>query len=650
MADDKETEEVGLPPESDSWDSRHANRISARTASLCVQDRLAFDEDPPSYEMMYPSSSDDNNVPTLSNSKLDCGIVMSPRNLKENTKSQPNSNQIVPQTPPDTKVTSRPAIRHGDSKLKLTQGNEKPKPEKVLQRKITLTKLTETREKLMVQASGLTKGARETLREFCQKTTAHGFSHVVEKDIHIIMRIFWVIVTFVSLGALLSVGYDATYAAFVTKRPYTEVTYKNNQSTGIRLPDMTICTLSGFWKSKMEKYNVSKTLASYLLLAVRGTEVISPVLSRDPKRIILLKDELREYLEMHKVTLEELITMLSPDCEELVKGCYSSSQSLTSSLCCQTVLRPTITTLGVCFTTLSQNGLRLNQTIAGLVGGYRILFDVALHEYMDYDYNVVSTTSLAEAGIHVSLSNFASSPAVAANIQAVRIAPNTAASVALDVTNIDHTEVYLDDWLWPNPRPRCVSEEKFWAMSEEERAYTGSNQYFSLLYRDCLNHFFNCSAIPFMFTNDTTSACTPDITLYQSKINDKMMDCVQNHLSQLEEGFGKLCFTTTINQQLSYTTLMKNGVQNIIDNRLLPPNITLSMVNIYYTELGFTEYYERIPTFITWFSDLGGQMGLFMGASFITLVELIFTVCYVLRVLMTRGVKALMNKLRGNNT
>lgn len=164
MADDKETEEVGLPPESDSWDSLHANRISARTASLCVQDRLAFDEDPPSYEMMYPSSSDDNNVPTLSNSKLDCGIVMSPRNLKENTKSQPNSNQIVPQTPPGTKVTSRPAIRHGDSKLKLTQGNEKPKPEKVLQRKITLTKLTETREKLMVQASGLTKGARETLR------------------------------------------------------------------------------------------------------------------------------------------------------------------------------------------------------------------------------------------------------------------------------------------------------------------------------------------------------------------------------------------------------------------------------------------------------------------------------------------------------
>lgn len=34
-------------------------------------------------------------------------------------------------------------------------------------------------------------------REFCQKTTAHGFSHVVEKDIHIIMRIFWVVVTFV---------------------------------------------------------------------------------------------------------------------------------------------------------------------------------------------------------------------------------------------------------------------------------------------------------------------------------------------------------------------------------------------------------------------------------------------------------------------
>lgn len=61
---------------------------------------------------------------------------------------------------------------------------------------------------------------------------------------------------------------------------------------------------------------------------------------------------------------------------------------------------------------------------------------IARPHVTEYDYNVVSTTSLAEAGIHVSLSNFASSPAVAANIQAVRIAPNTAASVALDVTNV----------------------------------------------------------------------------------------------------------------------------------------------------------------------------------------------------------------------
>ncbi|MPC76153.1 Acid-sensing ion channel 1 [Portunus trituberculatus] len=43
--------------------------------------------------------------------------------------------------------------------------------------------------------------------------------------------------------------------------------------------------------------------------------------------------------------------------------------------------------------------------------------------------------------------------------------------------------------------------------------------------------------------------------------------------------------------------------------------------------------------------DLGGQMGLFMGASFITIVELFFTACYVVRVVVCRAARVIHAKL-----
>lgn len=165
MADDKEEEENGEIPAGREGSCRQdAHRSLGRNVGLSVQNRLCFDEDPPSYEAMYPPTNDEKDVPAISNSKLDCGIVMNPSALKEQAKSSPNSNQVVPQTPEDMGLKSQANIEKGESKVKLTQEKEKPKPEKVLQRKITLTKFSETREKLLVQASGLTKGARETLR------------------------------------------------------------------------------------------------------------------------------------------------------------------------------------------------------------------------------------------------------------------------------------------------------------------------------------------------------------------------------------------------------------------------------------------------------------------------------------------------------
>ncbi|KAG7154960.1 Degenerin del-1-like [Homarus americanus] len=264
--------------------------------------------------------------------------------------------------------------------------------------------------------------------------------------------------------------------------------------------------------------------------------------------------------------------------------------------------------MGLCYTTLNQE-IKYTQNISGVIGGYRVIFSTNLHEYMEYDPNVVSTISLAEAGIQVSLSNFDLTSTVAANTHVIRIAPSTAASVALSVTKIDHTEKYLQDWPWASVLPTCVLESGYRALNE----------------------------------------CLPDQILYYLGDNKAVQQCLHHNLKmfdlKMRDSVIQMCYTTTITQQLSYTSLIMDTLRELQTLSSLT-NVTFSMVNIYYSQLGYTEYYERYPTFSSWFSDLGGQMGLFLGASFITLVELLFTVCYVVRLVVYKGTRAVYLKAK----
>ncbi|XP_045118194.1 acid-sensing ion channel 1-like [Portunus trituberculatus] len=563
--------------------------------------------------------------------------------------SPPAYYTMYPETPRPTKdtLTSMDHQHTTQEKCETKGSTSKDKQtsdggKKVEQK--TLVKISkETKEKLLEKAHG----ARATLSDFCRKTTAHGFNHVVEEDVPLLLRVFWLVVTLSSLGALLSVAYSVTRESFVTKRPYTEVTYRDSRKSGLPFPAFTVCSLSRFWKSKMNEYNVSKSMASYILLAVGGPEVVSSTLKTDTRMIRVFQDELTNFLEERNLTLSQIITLLSPTCEDVVAGCYNDVESLPGKLCCERMFRPSITTLGQCFSTLGVTGNTSTymQTTAGLIGGTRIIFTINKDEYMEYDPNVVSTTSLNEVGIHVSLSYFDVKPTVASNMHAVRIAPDTSANIALSITRIDHQERYIRDWPWSSQYADCVMEHEYKNLTEERQMNTENNFYFALMYRHCLLLHANCSAIPMRLTDDQTAECMPDQVIHHLFFENEVKACVLKNLYQYENASNRLCYTTSLTRQLSYTDLKKDSLQEYRQSPKYVDRSSLAMAVVYYSELGYTEYYERIPTFSTWFSDLGGQMGLFMGASFITIVELFFTACYVVRVVVCRAARVIHAKL-----
>ncbi|KAK8404211.1 hypothetical protein O3P69_000346 [Scylla paramamosain] len=352
----------------------------------------------------------------------------------------------------------------------------------------------------------------EVLRDFCTKTTAHGFNHVVKSEQPFLLRVFWVLVISVGILMLISASYEVTYSSLIAQRPSIEIVYRDLYSTGMRVPFITICSLAGFWKSKLTKHNVSDALASYLLLAVRGTEIISPAFETNPARKTVLKGELDAYLKDHHLTLSEMVTLLSPRLE-----------------CCREVLKPTLTGLGQCYTTRSPQGNAiLQQTFAGLLGGYKVIFAVNTSEQIIYDSRIVSSPSLAEAGIHVSLSNFDLSPSVATSMQPLRVAPNIAASVAVSYTSLNKRERYKGALPWSVPS--CVTEESFWNLTEEERSKIHHNFFFHIFYRTCPLLLTNCTLLARRFTNDTTAECHPSDILSHKVMDDQMTRCLDDHL------------------------------------------------------------------------------------------------------------------------
>ena len=53
--------------------------------------------------------------------------------------------------------------------------------------------------------------------------------------------------------------------------------------------------------------------------------------------------------------------------------------------------------------------------------------------------------------------------------------------------------------------PDCVTEDAYEHLPEPEKIYTDVNLYYTMLYRDCMIKWYNCTVVPFRLANETTS-------------------------------------------------------------------------------------------------------------------------------------------------
>ncbi|XP_050692911.1 uncharacterized protein LOC126983824 [Eriocheir sinensis] len=251
------------------------------------------DKDPPAYDSMYPGEAQEEGRDTGQRGSF---RVVEGLGLRRMSSREP---------PPEVVV-----IRGETGRKERSEGKEAA-AEGTLPKSDEGKKKEETKERKMCDYIS-TPSAEEVLRDFCTKTTAHGFSHIVKSGQPLLLSAFWFLVTSTGILILISASYEVTYTSLIAKRPSIEVVHVDKYGTGMRVPYITICSLAGFARSKLAKYNVSNTLASYLLLAVRGTEIISPSLETTPGRQAVLQDDMDTYLRVHNLTVGQMVSLLSP--------------------------------------------------------------------------------------------------------------------------------------------------------------------------------------------------------------------------------------------------------------------------------------------------------------------------------------------------
>ncbi|KAE9547814.1 hypothetical protein FO519_008973 [Halicephalobus sp. NKZ332] len=202
-------------------------------------------------------------------------------------------------------------------------------------------------------------------REYTGLTTYHGMVRIYNSTTWP-SRIFWCVVV-VSCLSLFMIHSGIMLYSYHLKPTLTQVTVVVPDG-GIPLPEITVCGFSPVVESKLESWNMSDTVLTYLLEAY-GIEASE----KDPvfqKEFISYKEN---YRNIHNRTFDvkEFFEKTGPECEDLIKICYFSGKLIEN--CCS-LTKTIMTDYGKCVIFQNVNKTR-KQWFSGFHHGMEIIMD-----------------------------------------------------------------------------------------------------------------------------------------------------------------------------------------------------------------------------------------------------------------------------------
>ena len=424
------------------------------------------------------------------------------------------------------------------------------------------------------------------LKKWFEETSLYGIPHVF-KGKSKIRRITWALILVgLIIGCLFTVG-DRLYR-YIKKPTATTVTVESYELTGLPFPAVTVCSLFAYESSEIAQFAelLFNPDLAYDFRALNKLGMCDKALSNTTE-------------DFRNANIWEVIQNPFRD---IIYYC-GFIQSVNSELYhCEKELKPVLTPLGVCYTFNSINNGRQDRYVTGTgaLYGLKMIINISQMSHQPIEGN---------AGIKIVVHE--RDDIARPNIYGFGIPPGRNAYIGIrKMINIDHTS-----------NVGCIHDRKlsFYPHYEYSEVACQQNAIVKHIAQpNTCNSILDPLTRPSSGPYSNTPNCTFNDTcclLNQYASFDPRVGCpVPCHFEYYDNHISYSSFPT--GPYLEYLEMSLNVSKDSIRDEVMS-------VNIFYEDLRVTktttEYSYTLTAFL---ADLGGALGLFLGASLIAFIEI----------------------------
>lgn len=424
--------------------------------------------------------------------------------------------------------------------------------------------------------------ANKRFKKYIESTTAHGVARIFISKSYA-RRVFWLVIVLTTASACL---YNCIDRILILTSRHSITTINLKQGREMDFPAVTICNLNMLRKDYLEGLGLDRIVQSILLPHLQESSPFN------------CKAQLSLMPDLPNITYQEMFKQGGSSLETFIIGCEYFEQECEVN---HANFVPTLTRLGYCYTFnggSQDRPIRKTKTTGSRLG-LKLVFNVEHDQYL--------ASPNLDVGIKVVIHHQGVPPKP--DEQGIAVPTSSNAFISLRQLNIiDNTHTH----------DSCIAEDKVSSLNFLQREYSYSSAACNI---DC---FYTRVA--------NTCRCLisdqfrPDVENYTNlplcAIRDTCCVLTQQTTAMSCPNCIPSCNSTVYELTNSYSFLPVKFTSRRLNLTALQDDVVKT--NVFYKSLMVTEEVTSILyTAVSLLSDIGGQLGLFLGASVISVVEFV---------------------------
>ncbi|XP_044264370.1 sodium channel protein Nach-like [Tribolium madens] len=452
----------------------------------------------------------------------------------------------------------------------------------------------------------------ETFKDFAENTSIHGLRYAVRRDIVIYEKIFWVFVVLTGLGGA---GYMTVlfWNRYTSNPTRTSILTDFAPNTAVPFPAVTICNINRIMADRLEEF------MGKLAMREEDVEIVRRAFPQLLAFVAIDRKvyNMSELMVLHKVLVTNnyndigvVMKKISQSCNEMIRKCEWEFETVP----CERLFQETLTTDGNCcsFNYLREyiNVFRFSERRRPVYTPFNG-FNAGLKLLLDPDIQAVQYSTLHSSGLKVMVHSAWDYPGSGSIYKIVSAGRQSYLQVSAS-------------------KIVCSSDFEKLSIQQRQCAYYDDVKlrYFKF-YSDtnCLTEceakylYAKCECVPFYYPFSTKRICNlTSIPCLHDAIGTTLVNITKacNCPSQCEDVFyNVLSSTASLGREEAAPTSDFFEDQNVTDSSIA--------LYVYYQGQTQTILYKDIITSTIYLlSSFGGVYSLFLGCSFISVVEIIY--------------------------